>query len=145
MNALDWIGEQRIEEAIARGELDDLPGAGRPLALDDDALVPAELRMAYRILRNAGFVPAELEQRKEVASLRALIAAATDETERRRACARLALLEMRLEARGARLETTGYYEAVAARTARRLTRGLRRYIPGTGRLSLNSRKPLISR
>ena len=115
MNAFDWIAEQRISEAIARGELDDLPGAGRPLALDDDALVPAELRMAYRILRNAGFVPPEIEERRELASLRALVGAAVDEGERRRAAARLALLEMRLEARGARLVDTGYYGKVARR------------------------------
>lgn len=115
MNAFDWIAEQRIAEAIARGELDHLPGAGRPLDLDDDLLVPPDVRMAYRILRNAGFVPPELEDRKEAASLRALIAVAADEQERRRACARLALLEMRLEARGARLTATGYYDAVAAR------------------------------
>jgi len=115
MNAFEWIAEQRIEEAIARGELSDLPGAGRPLRLDDDALVPPEVRMAYRILRNAGFVPPELADRRQAASLRALMAVATDEEEQRRACARLALLEMRLEARGARLAQTGYYEAVAAR------------------------------
>ena len=115
MHAFDWIAEQRIEEAIKRGELDNLPGAGRPLALDDDALVPPELRIAYRMLRNAGCVPPELEQRKEAASLRKLIEAATDERERGRAAARLALLEMRLEARGARLAGTGYYGAVAAR------------------------------
>jgi len=53
--ALEIIGERKIEEAIARGELDDLPGAGRPLELDDgDPLLPPELRMALRILRNAG-------------------------------------------------------------------------------------------
>lgn len=115
MNAFDWIAEQRTAEAIARGELDDLPGAGKPLRLDDDALVPADLRMAARILRNAGFVPPEVEARKEAASLRALMSAAVDETARRRAAGRLALLEMRLEARGARLAATGYYAAVAAR------------------------------
>ena len=115
MNAFEWIAEQRIDEAVARGELDNLPGAGKPLNLDDDRMVPVELRMAYRILRNAGFVPPELEDRREAASLRALIGVAADEAERRRACMRLALLELRLEARGARLADTGYYEAVAAR------------------------------
>jgi len=85
MNAFEWIAEQRIEEAIARGELSDLPGAGRPLRLDDDALVPPEVRMAYRILRNAGFVPPELADRRQAASLRALMAVATDEEEQRRA------------------------------------------------------------
>jgi hypothetical protein len=115
MHALELIAEQRIAEAIDRGELDDLPGAGRPLALDDDLLVPAELRMAYRILKNAGFVPPEVEARKEAASLRALLDKAVHPEERERASSRLALLEMRLEARGATLRGSGYYDRVAAR------------------------------
>ncbi|HVJ10520.1 MAG TPA: DnaJ family domain-containing protein [Burkholderiales bacterium] len=40
---LDFIAEQRIAEAVSKGELQDLPGAGRPLELDDDALIPARL------------------------------------------------------------------------------------------------------
>ena len=55
MLVLELLAEKKIAEAVERGELDDLPGAGRPLALDDDALVPEELRMANRILKNAGF------------------------------------------------------------------------------------------
>ena len=60
----DQIAERKIAEAIARGELDELPGAGRPLDLDDDRLVPEDLRMAYRVLKNAGFVPQEIEGKK---------------------------------------------------------------------------------
>jgi hypothetical protein len=115
MHFLELIAEQRIEEAIARGDLDNLPGAGRPLALDDDALVPAELRMAYRILKNAGFVPPEVERRREAATLRSLIATATEDVERKRAAARLAVLELMLESRGVRLRDSGYYEHIAAR------------------------------
>ncbi|NIR60855.1 MAG: DUF1992 domain-containing protein, partial [Gammaproteobacteria bacterium] len=37
---LDQITEQRIAEAIERGELDGLPGSGQPLELDDDSMVP---------------------------------------------------------------------------------------------------------
>jgi hypothetical protein len=118
MHAFDIIAEQRIAEAIANGELDDLPGAGRPLDLDDDRLVPPELRMAYRILRNAGLVPPEVEARKEAATLRSLLASTMDEQARRRALARLAVLEMRLEARGTPLRDTGYYATVAARFER---------------------------
>ena len=66
---LEFIAEQRIAEAIAKGELDDLPGAGRPLDLDDDAHVPEELRLAYRILRNAGYVPPEVETLNQIAQL----------------------------------------------------------------------------
>jgi hypothetical protein len=118
MHAFDIIAEQRIAEAIANGELDDLPGAGRPLDLDDDRLVAPEVRMAYRILGNAGLVPPELEERREAATLRALVASDVDEGERRRALGRLAVLEMRLEARGTRLRDTGYYASVAARLER---------------------------
>jgi hypothetical protein len=56
---LDFLAEQKLAEAVSRGELDNLPGAGR--RLEDDALVPEELRLAYRILKNAGFVPPEVQ------------------------------------------------------------------------------------
>ncbi len=59
---LGLIAERKIAEAIANGELDGLPGAGKPLDLDDDPLVPEDLRMAYRILKNAGYAPAEVRK-----------------------------------------------------------------------------------
>src|SRR5262249_4034100 len=71
--ALDSIAERRILQAIARGDFDDLPGAGRPLALDDDPLVPAETRIAHRILKNAGYVPLEMLERAEIARLEAAL------------------------------------------------------------------------
>ncbi|RME59693.1 DUF1992 domain-containing protein, partial [Candidatus Parcubacteria bacterium] len=53
MGIIETIAEQRIREAQARGELDDLPGAGKPLALEEDnPFVPPELRMAYKVLKN---------------------------------------------------------------------------------------------
>jgi hypothetical protein len=61
---LDFLAERKVSEAVSRGELDGLPGAGRPLDLDDDALVPEELRVSYRILKNAGLVPRELQDLK---------------------------------------------------------------------------------
>jgi hypothetical protein len=57
---MEFLAERKIAEAIANGELDELPGAGKPLTLDDDALVPEDLRMAYRILKNAGYAPEEV-------------------------------------------------------------------------------------
>jgi hypothetical protein len=66
---LDALVKRRIQAAIARGEFDHLPGAGRPLALDDDPWVPQELRVAYRLLKNAGYVPPELERITEVNQL----------------------------------------------------------------------------
>ena len=51
---LQFIAEERIAKAIARGEFDNLPGQGRPLNLDDeDPLWPEEVRMARRILKNS--------------------------------------------------------------------------------------------
>jgi hypothetical protein len=67
--AFAMLVERRLEDAAANGELSGLPGEGRPLDLDDDALVPPELRVAYRIVRNAGFLPPELEDIAEVQQL----------------------------------------------------------------------------
>ena len=53
MLALDIIAQRRIDEAAARGELQGLPGEGAPLDLYEDPLVPEEMRMAKRILKNA--------------------------------------------------------------------------------------------
>ncbi|HLS55462.1 MAG TPA: DnaJ family domain-containing protein [Zeimonas sp.] len=67
--ALDDLIERRIDEARRQGAFDDLPGRGRPLELDDDRLVPEDLRVAFRILRNAGFVPPEVEALRDVDAL----------------------------------------------------------------------------
>lgn len=88
----DLIAERKIAEAIARGELDDLPGAGRPLDLTDDALIPEELRMAYRILKNAGYVPPEVQA----------LANAAPGDGRLRVLEKIALLRMAAEYRAAR-------------------------------------------
>ena len=66
---LEFIAEQRIAEAVAKGELDGLPGEGRPLDLDDDAHVPQDLRLAWRILKNAGYLPPEVQTLNEIARL----------------------------------------------------------------------------
>jgi DnaJ homologue, subfamily C, member 28, conserved domain len=93
---LDAVAEERIQEAIRRGEFDNLPGVGRPLALDEDPLVPAELRIANRILSNAGLVPVEVLERREIADLKASLASLRDDKARRRVLVRLALLRLRL-------------------------------------------------
>jgi hypothetical protein len=100
--------EARIEEAVRKGEFDDLPGAGRPLVLDDDSMVPAELRVAWRILKNAGFVPPQVEALRDVRGLiaSAVHEASTDE-ERRRASRRLVALTLVLEAGGVSLTGQG--------------------------------------
>ncbi|MCD6014971.1 MAG: molecular chaperone DnaJ [Solirubrobacterales bacterium] len=93
MEALAQLAESKIRAAIARGEFDDLPGNGKPLQLEDLSRVPAELRMGYKLLRNAGCLPPELEARKEAARLGALLDATGDANERAR------LSRLRAEAR----------------------------------------------
>jgi hypothetical protein len=113
------IAERKIQEAIERGELDNLPSAGRRLALDDDALVPAELRTGYRLLKNAGFVPVELALTRELGVARQLVEAALTPSEHRLACLRLESVKQRLEAsRGRPLSPAleeAYYRQLMAR------------------------------
>lgn len=109
--AVDAVVEERIQEALRRGDFDDLPGAGRPLDLDDAPLVPPELRVAYRILKNAGFVPPEILERREIAELERAITGIADVEARKRALAKLAVLRTRLGARrGRNLALNAYYE-----------------------------------
>lgn len=111
MTVLDLLAEKKIAEAIERGELDDLPGAGKPLELDDDALVPEDLRLAYRILKNAGYVPAEVGALNEIAQLERLVAGGDFHAEAHsKALRRLALLKTRVEAR--------YYRKVLGKLGR---------------------------
>ena len=60
------LAEQRIQEGIEQGLFDNLPGAGKPLNLDDDAFVPPDLRMAFRLLRSNGLAPLWIELNKEI-------------------------------------------------------------------------------
>jgi hypothetical protein len=96
----DQIAEQKIAEAIARGEFDDLPGAGKPLELDDDAHIPEDLRVAFRILKNAGYVPPEVESLREVGELERLVGAHdVDSPEKAKLLRKIALLRTAAEAR----------------------------------------------
>jgi len=84
MFRFDVLAERRILEAMERGEFDRLPGAGKPLPLEDDSLVPGDLRVAYKVLKNAGYLPPELELRKEILTLRDLLRTLEDDAERSR-------------------------------------------------------------
>ncbi|MGV7116338.1 DnaJ family domain-containing protein [Paenibacillus kyungheensis] len=79
---LSWLAEQKINEAIQQGEFDDLKGKGKPLALEDLSHVPEELRAAYKVMKNAGIIPEELQLRQEMLTLTDLIAACEHAGER---------------------------------------------------------------
>ena len=98
---LDQWAERHILNAQQKGEFDNLPGSGEPLLLDDDSHVPAELRAGYRLLKNAGCLPPELEYRKEAVMLIDLLNSVQhDHPDFQILHRRLSLLEMKLRQAG---------------------------------------------
>ncbi|MBS4175033.1 DUF1992 domain-containing protein [Bacillus sp. FJAT-49736] len=67
------ITEHRIKEGYKNGDFDNLPGMGKPLPEDEFANLPEDLRMAYRIMKNAGFTQEETSLKKEMMSIQDLI------------------------------------------------------------------------
>ncbi len=97
MNIFSKIAEQKIREATENGEFNDLENSGRPINFEDDTWVPEDLRSAYRVLKNSGCIPPELELRKEVLSLRDLINTIDDDKERLRKIRELNFKLMKLD------------------------------------------------
>ena len=100
MSLFAWrkLAEERIAEAIRNGDLDNLPGQGKPLELEDDSRIPSELRIAYKVLKNAGYTPPEVEARSELMQVEDLLASAPDEKARYQALKRLNYITMKLGA-----------------------------------------------
>lgn len=118
MSVLDRIAEARIAEALARGELDDLPGTGRPLPLEpENPFIPEDLRVAYRVLKNAGYLPDEVRLRRDIEQAEQLLLQAQTQEERLRATSRLRLLLTHLgSVRAASVQTQqAYFEKLVAR------------------------------
>ena len=96
MNFFERIAENRILEAIDNGLFDNLRGRGKPLKFEDESHIPPELRMAYKILKNADCLPPELELRKEIVQLQDLVASLPDEAEKLKQMRRLNFLIMKM-------------------------------------------------
>ncbi len=96
MEFLGKIAENRILEALENGDFENLPGKGKPLKFEDESHIPPELRMAYKILKNADCVPPELEFRKEVLRLQDLVASLPDTAEKLKQMRRLNFYVMKL-------------------------------------------------
>ncbi len=84
MDILTTMAEQKIREAIARGDLDNLSLKGQPIAREDFSGVPEELRMGYKILKNAGMLPEELQLKGEILTLRDLLECCQEPQERQK-------------------------------------------------------------
>jgi hypothetical protein len=88
--------EEKIQDAIRRGEFDNLPGRGEPLELEDDSHLPDDLRIAYKILKNADCLPPELQLRKDIRQTEELLAGIQDTREKYRQLKKLNFMIMKL-------------------------------------------------
>lgn len=98
ITGFEKIVEERIQKAQREGVFNDLPGSGRPLDLSSDNHVAEELRLAYKILKNANCLPPEIELRKQIETTEALLAGLPDEAQRHQLLKKLNFLIMKLNA-----------------------------------------------
>ena len=96
INAIRLIAERKISEAIQKGQLDIEEWRNRPLPMNNDSLVPEELRMAHKILKNAGYLPPEIEIKKEIQQIEDLLVNCEDEYTRVKQLKKLNYLVMKL-------------------------------------------------
>jgi len=103
MRSMDEEIARRLAEAQASGELSKAESYGKPM-LEGDGWddTPEALRMPFKILKDAGVVPREVEMFRERAQLAKALAASTDPGERQIISQKLSELEqaiaLRLEA-----------------------------------------------
>jgi predicted Zn-dependent protease len=82
MDFFTILSEQEIRKAYENGEFDNLPGYGKPMVLEDLSSIPEELRMAYKLLKNAGFSPEENKIKQEMMTIEGLIKECKDPEEK---------------------------------------------------------------
>lgn len=126
MNIFASIAEQRICEAQEQGAFDNLPGSGKALNLEDETHIPEDLRMAYKVLRNAGFLPPEVAERKEIDTILDLLERGTDEHTKTRQMHRLEALifQMKHRNRSICLEMNDDYYAKVVQRVTVLQQGM---------------------
>ncbi|HGY12532.1 MAG: DUF1992 domain-containing protein [Deltaproteobacteria bacterium] len=90
------IIEERILTAQKRGEFENLPGAGKPLKFEDDRFVSEELRLAYKILKNADCVPPEIELKKKIKQTEDLLVGMQETSEKYHLLKKMNFLIMKL-------------------------------------------------
>ena len=121
LKILETLADRRIIDAEKDGEFENLPGAGKPLDLYEDPMIPEDLRMAYRILRNSGYVPPEVHALRELRELECFVEQAEGDI-RARGVRRLEMLRMKLELenpqRASLFARSGYVERAAERMDR---------------------------
>ena len=116
MSIFEKIAERRIEQAMANGEFDNLSCKNKPLQLNDMDMVPEELRLSYKILKNAGILPEEIELKKNIYNLRDLLNACADEDERKKLKATITEKQLRynmlMESKGVKTVDLFYQDKI---------------------------------
>lgn len=118
MNILAELAERAIREAQQRGEFENLSGQGQPLPETNDPFMPETLRMAYKVLKNAGYVPREVQSQREIRSLIECLERETDEALKMRQIQKVQLFiaKARIEHGGLlQEENENYFQKVVAR------------------------------
>ena len=122
MFSFQKIIEKRIQEAQKRGDFDNLPGKGEPLSIEDDSHIPEDLRVAYKILKNANCVPPEIQLKKDIRKMEDMLENMSDEKETYRLIKRINFKITQLNAMrkaSPLLEDTEiYYKKVLEKTGR---------------------------
>ncbi len=98
ISGFEKIVEERIRRAMENGEFEGLDGAGEPLTLEDDSHLPVDLRLAYKILKNAECLPPEIELRKDIEKTEDLLSAFPETVEKYRLLKKLNFLILKLNA-----------------------------------------------
>ncbi len=76
--------EAKIQQAMAEGAFDNLPGKGKPLNIGKYMEVPEHLRTAYHVLRNAGYLPEEVRLKREMEEIKESIKQCRSEKEKKK-------------------------------------------------------------
>ncbi len=92
------IVEKRILKAQKKGEFENLLGTGKPLVFEGNSFVSEELRLAYKILKNADCVPPEIELKKEIKQTEDLLVGMQETSEKYRILKKMNFLIMKLNA-----------------------------------------------
>jgi hypothetical protein len=96
LTGFEKIVEDRIKKAQKKGVFENLEGSGKPLAIEDDRMVAEDLRLAYKILKNADFTPPQIEIRKKIEQTEQLLAGMKNTAEKYQTLKKLNMLIMKL-------------------------------------------------
>jgi hypothetical protein len=125
ISGFEKIVEERIRKAQERGEFEGLDGTGRPLELADDSHIPEDLRLAFKVLKNAECLPPEIELRKEIEKTEDLLAAMPDTAEKYRTLKKLNFMILKLNAMRRASAANDLPQHYALRLVARLEEGKR--------------------